>query len=166
MKAVGMKRISGSYIAPSAELIGNVAVGEDSSVWYKAVLRGDEDDIIIGKETNIQDMCVLHPDKEYPVVIGDGVTVGHGAIIHGCRIDDHTLIGMGAIVMTGAKIGKGCIIGAGSVVTQGTVIPDGMLVYGNPAELRRPVTRDEIEKNVMSAQVYKVNCREHFDRQP
>ncbi len=142
--------------------MGDVTIGADSSIWYQAVVRGDSDRIRIGERTNIQDGCILHTDCGLALEIGDGVTVGHGVILHGCQIGDNTLIGMGAIVLNGAQIGKNCLIGAGALVTQGTVIPDGSLAFGNPAKVRRMLTREEIEENKRSAAGYVEEARLHF----
>ncbi len=144
----------GNFIAPSADVIGKVSLGEDSSIWYHAVLRGDHDFIRVGRCCNIQDGCILHTDEGYPVEIGDCVTVGHGAIVHGCHIGDNTLIGMGAIILNGAEIGENCLIGAGALVTQGMKIPDGMMVLGSPAKIKRPLTAEEIRGNRNSAEEY------------
>ena len=153
---------SGAYIAPNATVIGAVSMGKDSSLWYQAVARGDHDSITIGEGSNIQDGCILHADAGFPVVIGDHVTVGHAAIIHGCEIGDGALIGMGSIVLNGAKIGKNAIIGAGALVTQGTVIPDGMLAVGSPAKVRREVTVEEIKQNHKDALDYIETARAQF----
>lgn len=142
------------FIAEGARILGNVEMGENVSVWFNAVIRADDEKIVIGKDSNIQDNCVLHLDKGTNITIGEGVTIGHGAIIHGCRIDDNSLIGMGSIIMNGAIIGKNCIIGAGSLVTEGTVIPDGSVAMGSPAKVRRLIREEEIEKNKMAAAHY------------
>ena len=110
------------FIAPGAVVLGDVTIGKNSGIWYNAVVRGDRDSIVIGKESNIQDNAVVHLGSGYPVEIGDHVTIGHGAIVHGCKIGDNTMIGMGAILMNGCKIGKNCIIGAGALVTQNVEI--------------------------------------------
>lgn len=122
-----------AFIAENASIIGEVEISEGSSVWFGAVLRGDEDRIIIGKNSNIQDNCTLHGDMNKPTVIGNNVTVGHNAVVHGCTIGDGTLIGMNATVLTGAKIGKNCVVGAGAVVTQNKEFPDNSLIIGIPA---------------------------------
>lgn len=145
-----------AHVAPGAAMVGDVTLGEQSSVWYNAVLRADNDVIVIGERSNIQDGCVLHVDAGCPIRIGDGVTVGHGAILHGCSVGDNTLIGMGAILLNGAKIGANCIIGAGALVTQGMEVPDGSLAMGMPAQVRRPVMMEEIQGNFRSAEEY---CR-------
>jgi carbonic anhydrase/acetyltransferase-like protein (isoleucine patch superfamily) len=141
-------------ILPGAVLTGEVTIGEKSSVWYYAVLRGDLAPVIVGNRTNIQEQAVLHVDVNVPVVLGDDVTVGHGAILHGCTVGDGTLIGMGAVVLNGAVIGKNCIIGAGALVTQGKQIPDGSLVVGSPARIVRTLTDKEIQKNHENAAIY------------
>lgn len=145
---------STARIARGAILVGNVTLGEQSSVWYNAVVRADNEPITIGARSNIQDCCVLHVDEENPIQIGDGVTVGHGAILHGCTIGDNSLIGMGAVVLNGAQIGKNCIIGAAALVTQGMEVPDNSMVLGVPAKVRRPLTEEEIEGNRRAAAEY------------
>lgn len=145
---------STARIARGAILVGNVTLGEQSSVWYNAVVRADNEPITIGARSNIQDCCVLHVDEGNPIQIGDGVTVGHGAILHGCTIGDNSLIGMGAVVLNGARIGKNCIIGAAALVTQGMEVPDSSMVLGVPAKVRRPLTEEEIEGNRRAAAEY------------
>lgn len=154
MKTATMCKSEGAYIASNATVVGDVHMGADSSLWYQAVARGDHDSITIGEGSNVQDGCILHADAGFPVVIGDYVTVGHAAIIHGCEIGDGALIGMGSIVLNGAKIGKNAIVGAGALVTQGTVIPDGMLALGSPARVKRPVSENEIRQNHKDALEY------------
>ncbi len=143
-----------SWAAPGSVLIGNVTVGDDSSVWYNAVVRGDRAAIVIGSRTSVQDCTVVHADTDFPCHIGNGVTVGHGSIIHGCTIGDNTLIGMGSVIMNGAVVGRDCLIGAGSVVTQGKKIPDGMLALGSPAKVVRPLTEEEKKVNKRSSDCY------------
>ena len=123
------------WVAENAVLTGDITIGEGSSVWYGSVLRGDEAPITIGKNTNIQDGAILHEAAKYPLVIGDGVTVGHRAVLHGCEIGDNVVVGMGSIVMNGAKIGKNSIVGAGSLVTQNKEFPEGVLILGYPARV-------------------------------
>lgn len=135
------------WVAEGACVVGNVTIADESSVWYNAVIRGDEARIVIGAGTNIQDNCVVHTSTDFPCTIGNGTTVGHGAIVHGCTIGDNTVIGMGSIILNGAKVGSDCIIGAGSLVTQGTVIPDGMMAFGSPAKVIRPLTDEEKKSN-------------------
>ncbi len=143
-----------AYITKTAVIEGDVTIGDNVSVWYGAVLRGDLAPISVGEGSNVQENAVIHVDKNCPVKIGKGVTIGHGAIIHGCTINDNSLIGMGAIVLNGAKIGKNCIIGAGALVTGNTEIPDGSLVIGSPAKVKREVTEAEIEANRENAEEY------------
>lgn len=142
------------YIADGAKVIGNVDLGDNCSVWYNAVIRADEDHISIGKNTNVQDNAVLHLEKGMSIQIGEGVTIGHGAIVHGCNVGDNTLIGMGAIIMNHAQIGSGCIIGAGALVTEGVIIPDNSVVIGSPAKVRREVTAEELAHNKANALWY------------
>ena len=145
---------STARVARGAVLVGEVTLGEESSVWYNAVVRADNAPIVIGARSNIQDCCVLHVDEGHPIQIGDGVTVGHGAILHGCTIGDNSLIGMGAVVLNGAQIGKNCIIGASALVSQGMQVPDGSMLLGVPAKVRRPHTEEEIESNRRAAEEY------------
>ena len=137
-------------IAEGAAVVGNVTLGKGVSVWYNAVIRGDQGPIRIGENTNIQECAVLHQTT----TIGAGCTIGHGAIVHGCTVGDNTLIGMGAIVLTGAKIGNDCLVGAGALVTGKMDIPDGSLVLGNPAKVVRPLTEAEIRENRVSMEEY------------
>lgn len=146
--------MSKQYIAKDADIIGDVQMGEDVNVWYHATIRADAAKIMIGNRSNIQDNCVLHVDEGFPLTIGEYVTVGHGAILHGCCIGDNTVIGMGAILLNGCKIGKNCIVGAGTLVTQGTVIEDGCVVMGNPRKVKRQIRNDEITHNMENAEEY------------
>ena len=141
-------------IAEGAIVRGDVQLGADASIWYNAVLRGDVESITVGSGSNIQDGCVVHVDAGAPVHIGEMVTIGHGAIVHGCTIGDGALIGMGAIILNGAVIGEGCIVGAGTLVTQGKHIPAGTLVMGSPARMVRAVTAEEREHNLANARLY------------
>src|SRR4030066_1694576 len=135
------------FIAPSSDVIGDVKIGEHSSLWFGTVTRGDVNFITIGKNTNIQDGSVLHVTTDkYPLIIGDNVTVGHNAILHGCKVGNCCLIGMGAIILDDVKIGDGCIIGAGAVLPEHTVIEPETLVMGIPAKPKRKVTRDELSE--------------------
>lgn len=143
-----------AYVANNATIVGNVTIGKNSSVWFNAVLRGDSSNIIIGENSNIQDNCVIHMDEDDEVRIGDNVTIGHGAIIHGCVIEDNCLIGMGAIILNGAVIKRNSIIGAGALVTQNKVIPENSLVVGAPAKVKRQLTSEEILSNKESAAHY------------
>lgn len=133
-------------ILPGAKVNGNVTFGPGCSVWYNAVMRGDQAPIVVGANCNIQDNCIFHSGKN-PTTLGDGITVGHGAIVHGCSVGDNSLIGMGAILMDYAVVGKNCVVAAGSVVPSRTVIPDGSLVMGSPARVKRALTEEEIEQN-------------------
>ena len=144
-----------AFVAPGAVVRGEVHLAENSSVFYNAVLRGDRAPISIGEGTNIQDNCVVHVEYDLPVTVGKNVTVGHGAILHGCTVGDETLIGMGAIVHNGAQIGKGCLIGAGALVTQNAVIPDGCMAVGSPARGKRPLTPEEMDGLRRSAADYR-----------
>ena len=148
-----------AFIAEGAVIRGDVRIERDASIWYNAVLRGDVDSIAVGEGSNIQDGCVVHVDRGCPVRIGRNVTVGHGAIVHGCTIGDGSLIGMGAIILNGAVIGEGCIVGAGALVTQGKHIPAGTLVVGSPARTVRAVTPEEREHNLANAQLYVEEAR-------
>ena len=125
------------YIAPNATLIGGVTLGLDASVWFGAVLRGDSEPIVVGERSNIQDLCVLHTDPGFPLVIGANCTIGHQAMLHGCTIGDNCLIGIQAIVLNGARIGRNCLIGAGALVTEGMIIPDNSMVVGMPGKVKR-----------------------------
>jgi carbonic anhydrase/acetyltransferase-like protein (isoleucine patch superfamily) len=132
-----------AFVAETACIIGDVRLEEECSVWYGAVLRGDEASITVGRRANVQDNVVIHADKGEDVFIGEGVTIGHGAIIHGCTIGSHSLIGMGSIILSKARIGERCIIGAGAVVKEGDVIPDGSLVVGVPGRIIKKLTPEQ-----------------------
>lgn len=136
-----------AFVAPSADLIGSVALEENASVWFNVVIRGDNDQITIGRDTNVQDGSVLHTDAGLPMTLGRGITVGHQAMLHGCQIGDYTLIGMRATVLNRARIGRYCLIGAGALVTEGKEIPDGTVWMGAPAKLVREVT--DLERQVL-----------------
>ena len=153
------------FQAEGCRIVGDVTIGRDSSVWYNAVIRGDDAEVVIGEKTNIQDLCMVHVCAGMPTVIGNGVTVGHSAIIHGCRIGDNTLIGMGSIIMNGAVIGKNCVIGAGALVTGGTVIPDNSLAFGSPAKVVRTIDAEGEEANRKSAEFYLQAARESVSEQ-
>ena len=145
-----MEQKKNVYIAPGAEVVGDVVLEEDVSIWYNAVLRGDSGTIRVGRGTNIQDNCVVHEET----TIGEYCTVGHGAIVHGCKIGSNTMVGMGAIVLTGAVIGENCLIGAGALVTGKMNAPDGSLILGNPATVVKPVTEAQMEEIRKDAQNY------------
>lgn len=144
----------GAFVAPQTTICGDVTVGEDCSIWFQAVVRGDRGAVRIGRGSNIQDGCVIHEGEGYGVEIGEYVTVGHGAIVHGSRVGDHSLIGMGAILMNGVTVGKNCIVGAGALLTKGMEVPDNSLVLGSPAKIRRSVTPEEIASNIANAKLY------------
>jgi carbonic anhydrase/acetyltransferase-like protein (isoleucine patch superfamily) len=150
-----------AYVAPTAVLIGRVAVAAGASVWWNAVLRGDNEPVVVGPDSNVQDNSVLHTDPGQPLTIGRAVTVGHGVILHGCTIDDESLIGMGAIVLNGARIGRHCLIGAGALVTEGKDIPDGSLVIGSPARVARPLKEGELAMIRKVTQVYVARGRRY-----
>ena len=132
-----------AFVAPTAVVVGAVTMRPRSSIWYGAVARADAEVIEIGEGSNVQDGCTLHSDPGFPLVVGRGVTVGHRVVLHGARIDDDVLVGMGSVVMNGAHIGSGSIVAAGAVVTQGTQVPPGSLVAGVPAKVIRPATEDD-----------------------
>jgi len=135
-----------AFIADSAEVIGDVEIGEDSSIWFGSVVRGDVNYIRIGARTNIQDNSVIHVSGgTHPTVLGDEITVGHRVLLHGCTVDDRCLIGMGAILMDGVHVGRECLVGAGSLLTPGTIVPPRVLVIGSPARVKRELTEDEIK---------------------
>lgn len=148
-----------AWIADSAQVMGNVQVGADASVWFGTVVRGDTSTITIGEGTNVQDASVLHADLGMPLVIGRHVTVGHQVMLHGCTIGDESLIGIGAIVLNGAKIGKNCLVGAGALVTEGKEFPDGSMIIGSPARVVRQLTPEQIQGLRQSAQHYIDNAR-------
>ena len=143
-----------TFVAPTATIVGDVTIGAGSSVWYNAVLRGDMAAINIGEQTNIQDGCLLHVADGFPLVIGNYVTAGHGAILHGCTVEDDVLIGMGAIVLDGAIIGRGSIIGAGALITEGKVIPPHSLVVGVPGKVIRQLDEDRAAGLITHAEKY------------
>lgn len=152
-----------AWVADSAQVIGNVELAEDCSVWFGVVIRGDTELIQIGKGTNIQDACVLHADFGKPLLVGDNVTVGHRVMLHGCTIGDNSLVGIGAVVLNGARIGKGCLVGAGSLVTEGKEFPDGSMILGSPAKVVRMLTPEQQEGLRMSAANYVLNARRFRD---
>ncbi|MEW7006837.1 gamma carbonic anhydrase family protein [Lentilitoribacter sp. EG35] len=151
--------IEGKYwIADSAEVIGRISVSRDVGIWFGAVLRGDNEWINIGEGSNIQENCTLHTDMGFPLIIGNGCTIGHNAILHGCELGDNTLIGMGATILNGAKIGSNCIVGAGALVTEGKVIPDNSLVVGAPARVVREIDEVTVQSLKDSAHHYVENA--------
>jgi len=143
-----------AFIAPGAVVVGAVTIGEEASIWYQCVLRGDINRIQVGARSNIQDGTVIHIADDYPAIVGNDVSVGHRAIIHACEIGDETLVGMGAILMDGAVIGPRCVIAAGAIVTKGFHAPEGSLIMGTPAKIVRELTAKEREANVALAAKY------------
>lgn len=148
-----------AWVADSAEVMGNVVLAEDASVWFGTVVRGDCESIRIGAGSNVQDASVLHADVGQPLVVGDRVTVGHKVMLHGCTIGDESLIGIGAVVLNGARIGKNCLVGAGALVTEGKEFPDGSMIIGSPARAVRELTSEQIEGLRWSARHYVENAR-------
>ncbi len=147
------------WVAPNASVIGNVILHPNASVWFGATLRGDNDPITVGPDSNIQDGSVLHTDLGSPLTLGRGVTVGHNAMLHGCEVGDYSLIGIGAVVLNGAKIGRNCIIGANALITEGKVIPDNSLVMGQPGKVVRERDPEHIAVLQMSADHYVQNWK-------
>jgi carbonic anhydrase/acetyltransferase-like protein (isoleucine patch superfamily) len=150
---------AGAWVADSAQVMGDVELGEQASVWFGVVIRGDNETIRIGRGTNVQDLSVLHSDMGKPLTIGENVTLGHQVMVHGCTIGDNSLIGIGAIVLNGARIGRNCIVGAGSVVTEGKEFPDNSLIIGSPAKVVRTLDDEAARKLAASAENYRANAR-------
>ena len=148
-----------AWIADSAQVIGDVELAEDVGIWFSAVLRGDTELLRIGRGSNIQDTSVLHADVGKPLVVGEGVTVGHQVMLHGCTIGDGSLIGIGAIVLNGAKIGRNCLVGAGALVTEGKEFADGWMIIGSPAKAVRQLTPEQMEGLRQGALHYVDNAR-------
>lgn len=149
----------GAWVADSAQVIGAVEMAPHASVWFGAVVRGDTETIRIGRNSNIQDLSVLHADIGMPLAIGDNVTVGHQVMLHGCTIGDGSLIGIQSVVLNGAKIGRNCIVGAGSVVTEGKEFPDNSLIIGSPAKVVRTLDEASAARLAQSAEHYVGNAR-------
>jgi carbonic anhydrase/acetyltransferase-like protein (isoleucine patch superfamily) len=152
-----------AWVADSAEVMGKVKLGERASIWFNTVLRADNAELVIGDETNIQDGTVLHCDPGKPLRIGNGVTVGHNVMLHGCTVGDGSLIGIGAVVLNEAVIGKNCLVGAGALVTEGKVFPDGSMILGSPAKAVKQLSPEQIEGLQRIAQGYVQNA-ERFRR--
>ncbi len=150
-----------AWVADSAQVIGDVTLAEDVSIWFGSVLRGDTSNLRIGAGTNIQDGSVLHADPGKPLVVGERVTVGHQVMLHGCTIGDESLIGIGAVVLNGAKIGRNCLVGAGALITEGKEFPDGSMIIGSPAKAVRELSPEQIEGLRQSAQHYIDNARRY-----
>jgi carbonic anhydrase/acetyltransferase-like protein (isoleucine patch superfamily) len=152
---------AGAYIAPSASVIGNVVLAENSSVWFGATLRGDNETISIGVNSNVQDGAVLHTDPGFPLTVSTNVSIGHQAMLHGCTVGEGSLIGIQAIVLNAAVIGKGCLVGAGAVITERKVFPDGTLILGAPAKAVRELT-DEERENILKGAAHYVARGAHY----
>lgn len=150
-----------AWIAPGAQVIGRVRIGPHASVWFGAVLRGDNDPIVVGENSNVQDLSVLHTDEGVPLMIGANVTIGHKVMLHGCSIGDESLIGIGSVVLNRAVIGRGCIVGANSLVTEGKVFPDDTLIVGSPARVVRELREEERALLKASALHYVENWRRY-----
>lgn len=142
------------YVAPNATVVGDVELGDEVSIWFGAVLRGDVERLTIGRRSNVQDNSVLHSDPGSPLTLGESVTVGHAVILHGCTIGDGTLIGMGASILNDARIGRNCLIGANALITEGKEFADGTLIIGSPARAVRPLTPEELTRMATSAGRY------------
>jgi len=148
----------GHFVAPNAALVGQVTLHPGASVWFSCVLRGDVETITIGEGSNIQDGSVVHADPGFPVVVGRNVTVGHNAMLHGCRIGDGSLIGIGAVVLNGATVGRGCLIAANALVTEGMDVPDGSVVMGSPGKVRKSLSDEERDMLALNASHYIENA--------
>ncbi|MFT4052607.1 MAG: gamma carbonic anhydrase family protein [Microbacterium sp.] len=150
-----------AFVASGARVVGAVTLAEGSSIWYNAVVRGDSSAVTLGAGSNLQDNVSVHVDADHPVVIGENVSVGHNAVVHGCTIGDGSLIGMGSVVLSGARIGAGCLVAGGAVVLEGTIVPDGSLVAGVPAKVRRALTEEERAGILRNAEVYRAHSATH-----
>ena len=158
----GRPRIaSTAWVADSAQVIGRVSLADQASVWYGAVLRGDNEWITVGARSNVQDGSVLHTDMGFPLTLGDDVTIGHQCMLHGCTVGDGSLIGIQAVVLNGARIGRHCLVGAGAIVTEGKEFPDNSLIFGSPARLVRVLSPDQVERLQQSAAFYVENAQRH-----
>jgi carbonic anhydrase/acetyltransferase-like protein (isoleucine patch superfamily) len=149
------------FIADSASVIGSVVMHQNASIWFGAVLRGDNDVITIGENSNVQDLSVLHVDPGFPLTIGKNVTVGHKVMLHGCEIGDNSLVGINSVILNGAKIGKNCLIGANSLISENKVIPDGSLVMGSPGKVVKQLTEEQMKGLEMSALHYVENFKRY-----
>ena len=150
-----------AWVADSAQVIGDVHLAEGSSVWFGAILRGDNEPMHIGRNSNVQDGSMLHSDPGFPLVLGENVTIGHQVMLHGCAIGDGTLVAIKAVVLNGAKIGKNCVVGAGALVTEGKEFPDGSLIMGAPARVVRVLTPDQVESFGRAATHYVENAKRY-----
>ena len=149
---------TGHFVADNASIIGSVRLGDKASVWFNCVLRGDNDWLIVGERSNIQDGSILHTDEGIELVVGEGVTIGHKVMLHGCTIGDNSLIGIGSTVLNGAKIGNNCLVGANALITENKEFPDGSLILGAPAKAVRKLSEEEIELIRLSADIYVRNA--------
>jgi len=152
-----------AWVAPNATVIGDVRLGANASIWWNATLRGDNDPIHIGANTNIQDGSVLHTDEGIPLHIGTNVTVGHLVMLHGCTVGDSSLIGIGSVILNRAVIGKGCIVGANTLISEGKVFPDHVLIVGSPGKVVRELSADEVARLEKSAEHYVANAQRYMD---
>jgi carbonic anhydrase/acetyltransferase-like protein (isoleucine patch superfamily) len=148
-----------NWIAPDATLIGNIRIGRNAGFWFGVVIRGDGEPITIGADTNVQEHTIMHTDPGFPLTIGEGCTIGHRALLHGCSVGDNSLIGMGAIVLNGARIGNNSLVGAGALVTENKVVPDNSLIVGSPAKVIRMLDEVAIERLRVSAAHYVANAK-------
>ncbi|MBP0578835.1 gamma carbonic anhydrase family protein [Labrys sp. LIt4] len=146
------------WLAPDAQVVGRVILQEDANIWFGAVLRGDNEPMIIGARSNIQDGAVLHSDPGFPLTVGEDCTIGHSAILHGCTVGAGSLIGMGATILNGARIGKGCLVGANALITEGKEFPDHSLIVGSPARVLRPLDEESVAKLRQSSAHYVANA--------
>ena len=151
--------VESSWVAPDASLIGDVIIGRDVGIWFCSVLRGDTEPIRVGARSNIQEHTMMHTDPGFPLTVGEGCTIGHRALLHGCTIGDNSLIGMGAIVLNGARIGANSLVGAGALVTEGKEFPDGSLIVGSPAKVVRQLDQAAMDRLKLSAAHYVANQR-------
>ncbi|MDR7149113.1 carbonic anhydrase/acetyltransferase-like protein (isoleucine patch superfamily) [Hydrogenophaga palleronii] len=161
LDGVAPRMAESAWVADSAQVMGNVVLSEDSSVWFGATLRGDTETITVGRGSNVQDGSVMHADIGYPLTVGENVTIGHMVMLHGCTIGDESLIGIGATVLNGSVIGKNCLVGAGSLVTEGKTFPDGSMIMGSPAKVVKTLTPEQIEGLRRSAQHYVENAQRY-----
>ncbi|MFD4397496.1 gamma carbonic anhydrase family protein [Kitasatospora sp. NPDC058397] len=155
-----------AFLAPNAVVVGDVTIGSGAGVWYGAVLRGDAESITVGQDSNIQDNCTLHADPGFPLVVGERISVGHNAVLHGCVVEDDALVGMNATVLNGARIGAGSLVAAGAVVPQGMRVPPGSLVAGVPAKVRRELTEDEKAGIKANGEGYLLLAAAHRELEP
>ena len=157
-----IKNLENNWIAPNATIIGDVTLCKNSSIWFNATLRGDIENIYIGEGSNIQDGSVLHTDPGYPLKIGKNVTIGHLVMLHGCSVNDNSLVGIGAVILNNAKIGKNCIIGAKTLITENKKIPDNSLVIGSPGKVVRATTKEELKLIDENAKHYQNNWKKYL----